>query len=298
MDPSRDVRVLVAAIAVALLMAPQLARAQALGEAGESCRARSDCVEGLRCIENTCQESSAPGCTDDSECEGGEVCSDGACVGARDEEAAGGTAATGESAGEASDGDETGEGDGDEEQDESAGSGRWADFRLGGTHFIGGLTFAPGLTGFWPYGGDLPVWASFFFALKAGVLFNRTELSVELAPVTWVWDFDPRNNTSSRVLGHSYEGNLNSLSFLVNIGGYIRLADNVYWPFRFGLGLSAHELPLENVYMQGRLDLIGIVYHYGHLMFELNLPSIRFHSEFQNIGIWGWLFTLTISYVV
>jgi hypothetical protein len=267
-------------------MAPRSASAEALGEIGESCRARADCVEGLRCIENTCQEPSEPQCATDADCGGDQACHDGACVAPTDEEIPEAEPT----------GDATSEGDRDDDADEG-GATRWADFRLGGTHFVAGLTFAPGLTGFWPYGDELPVWASFFFAFKAGVLFNRAELSMELAPASWIWDFEPLRNTSHYET-YDYEGNLNSLSFLVNIGGLVRLADNVYWPFRFGLGLSAHELPLTSVYMQGRLDLIGLVYHYGHFMVELNLPSIRFHSEFRTIGIWGWLFTLTFSYVV
>lgn len=274
-----------------IVIAPSEARAEALGEVGESCRARSDCVEGLRCIENTCSEPADDAgetideCLVDGDCDAGQSCRDNFCVA---DEGGEGTAETAD--GEAA---ESGT-EGEEADDSAGGDGRWADFELGGTHFFAGLTFAPGMTGFWPYGGNLPVWASFFFAFRLGVLFNRAELSMELSPATWVWDFDP----GSHISGLDYEGNLNSLSFLVNIGGLVQLADNVYWPFRFGLGLSAHELPLAPVYMQGRLDVIGLVYQYGHLLFELTLPSIRFHSEFQNIGIWGWLFTLSISYVV
>jgi len=72
----------------------------------------------------------------------------------------------------------------------------------------------------------------------------------------------------------------------------------VSWPLRFGLGLAALELPVTPVHMQGRLDLIGLVYQHGHLLFELDLPSIRFCSEFRTVGIWAWLFTISITYVV
>ena len=54
----------------------------------------------------------------------------------------------------------------------------------------------------------------------------------------------------------------------------------------------------DEVFMQGRLDLIGIVYRWGHLLFEVDLPSIRFHSVFQHLGIWGWMFNLSVSYVI
>jgi hypothetical protein len=272
-----------AVVAAALVALGAPAWAQVLGEAGESCRARADCREGLRCVENTCTEPPAGACESDADCAEGQTCSEGACAAARDEAAAGAAPEQGEAEGA------------DAVGDEPAG-GRWADFRLEGTHFFAGVTFAPGLTGFWPYGGDLPVWFGFLFALRAGVLFGRTELSIELAPDTWVWDFDPGEHP--HFTDHSYSGNVESLTFLVNVGGLIRLADSVSWPLRFGLGLAAVELPLTSVYMQGRLDLIGLAYQYGHLLFELNLPSIRFSSEFRNVGIWGWLFTLSVSYVI
>jgi hypothetical protein len=266
-------------MALLVLGGPARARAQALGESGESCRARADCLEGLRCIANTCTAPDPGACEADADCAAEQACQDGRCaaVGAEAEgeptpEPAEGAAATPE-----------------------AGR-RWADFELQGPHFFAGVTFAPGMTGFWDYGGALPVWAAFLFSLRAGVLFGRVELSAELAPVTWVWDFSPEEHP--HFADHQWEGNVESLSFLVNVGGLIRLANNVSWPLRFGLGLVSHELPLTDVYMQGRLDLIGLVYQYGHLLFELDLPSIRFCSEFQNVGIWGWLFTISITYVV
>ena len=120
------------------------------------------------------------------------------------------------------------------------------------------------------------------FPIRGGLLLNRAELSVELAPVTWVQDFDLDPN----------------LSFLVNIGGLLPLGENVYWPLRFGLGLAAVNMPYDEVYALGRLDLIGLCYQWGHLLFEINLPSVRFSSEFYRLGIWGWLFNLSASYVI
>lgn len=271
-----------AIVATALLALGAPAWAEALGEAGESCRARADCREGLRCLENTCTAPAAGACEADADCAEGQTCVEGSCAAAETGgDAAAAPAEQGE-AGETTESPETGR--------------RWADFELEGTHFFAGLTFAPGLTGFWPYGGGVDVWFGFLFSLRAGVLFGRTELSIELAPDSWVWDFDPAAHLYFS--DHDWEGNVESLSFLVNIGGLVRLADNLSWPLRFGLGLAALELPLTDVYMQGRLDLIGLAYQYGHLLFELNLPSIRFSSEFRNVGIWGWLFTLSVSYVI
>jgi hypothetical protein len=46
------------------------------------------------------------------------------------------------------------------------------------------------------------------------------------------------------------------------------------------------------------LDLIGLAYRWGHLLFEISLPSVRFQTEFERIGIWGWVFNLGVSYVI
>jgi hypothetical protein len=158
----------------------------------------------------------------------------------------------------------------------------WTGFELGGTHLFGGLTFAPGLTGFWPYGGGVAVEAALLFGLRVGVLFDRVELAAELVPVTWWWRLgaDP------------------TLTFNLSVGGLLRVADRVHWPLRFGLGLAAVGTPTDEVYMLGRLDLIGLAYQYGHLLFELSLPSVRFSTEFQSLGIWAWLFNLSVTYVI
>ncbi len=139
------------------------------------------------------------------------------------------------------------------------------------------------MTGYWNYGGPVDVESAFFFALRAGVLLGRTEFALEIAPRTWLWDFDPK---------------LSSFSLNVSIGGLLKLGRRTFWPIRFGLGFTTGDLPLKDVYMQGRLDLIGLVFQHGHLLFEINLPSTRFHSELRHVGIWSWLFNLSVSYVI
>lgn len=166
---------------------------------------------------------------------------------------------------------------------EPHGSARWSDFELEGNHFFAGLVLGPGASGWWPYGGWAGIEGAFFFGLRAGVMFGHTELSVELAPVTWVADFDADP----------------MLSLLVSIGGVVRLGDSdVFWPLRFGLGLTAVNTLNDEVFMQGRLDLLGLVYQWGHLLFEIDLPSIRFHSDLHSWGIWGWMFNLGVTYVI
>lgn len=215
---------------------------------------------GLRCIQQICQKTPTTACASREDCPLGQVCRHGRCVlGSQPRPGA-----------------DPGPGP------EPAGPG-WADFKLGGTHFFGGIILAPAMTGFWNYGGPVEVEAAFFFAFRLGVLFDRTELSLELSPAAWIWDFEPKRN---------------SLTFLANIGALVKVSDRAYWPLRFGLGLTSGELPFDKVYMEGRVDLVGLAFQYGHLLFEVNLPSTRFHTEFKEVGIWAWLFNISVSYLI
>jgi hypothetical protein len=228
------------------------AAAQPRGDVGESCLARRDCREGLRCIQNTCRKPTSPRCNQTIDCPGDLECLDGRCQ----------TPA---------------------KKPRTRTKTGWTDFELGGTRFFAGVTLAPGLTGFWNYGSSLSANAAFFFALRLGLMFDITELALEVAPNTWVRSFNP---------------DVNSFSLLASIGGLIPVSRRAFWPMRFGLGFSAGNLPLQDVYMQGRLDIIGVGYQFGHLLFEVNLPSTRFHTEFRDIGIWAWLFTISVTYVL
>lgn len=158
----------------------------------------------------------------------------------------------------------------------------WRDFELEGTHPFAGLVLGPAMSAWWNYRGVFDIEPALFFGLRGGVLFHHAELAFELAPVTWVPDFDRKP----------------SLSFNVTIGGLVPIAPRVRWPLRAGVGLTALNLPYENVYMQARMDLIGLVYQLGHLLFEISLPSVRFSSEFDRMGIWGWLFNISVVYVI
>jgi hypothetical protein len=161
------------------------------------------------------------------------------------------------------------------------GEGGWSEFELGGAHGFAGLLLGPALTGEWYYGGE-PTWrAGMLLALRGGILLDRVELALELAPATMWWSFarDPM------------------LSFNVTVGSLVELADNVYWPLRFGLGVTGVNAPHDATYMQGRLDLVGLVYKYGHVLFELSLFSPRFSSELRHFGLWTVPFTLGASYV-
>lgn len=161
------------------------------------------------------------------------------------------------------------------------GGGGWSDFELGGAHGFGGLSLGPALTGDWYYGNE-PTWrAGMLLALRGGVLLDRMELALELAPATLWWNLD-RDPI---------------LSFNVTVGGLLEVAPRVYWPLRFGLGLAAVHLPHDETYLQGRLDLVGLAYLHGHVLFELSLFSVRFSSELHDFGLWTVPFTLSASYV-
>ena len=248
-------RIIAAVVFVLLGSVPERARAQELGEAGESCTKRNDCLSGLRCIEQRCV--TAPACTSHSDCGVDSSCTDGVCT-------------TTPSADPGSD-------------EKAPQSDEWDEFVLTGAHPFLGLAVGPAVGGWWLFRQEqLDINPAFFFGFRGGAYFGRAELAFELAPVTWLPDFDGDPN----------------LSFLVSIGGLPKLGDNVYWPLRFGLGLSALNLPDDQVFMQARLDLLGVAFQYGHLLFEVSLPSTRFHTDFDVHGVWGWVCAVSVSYVL
>lgn len=151
---------------------------------------------------------------------------------------------------------------------------RWLSFRLEGTRGRIGFSFAPGLIKTRdPDGGWAPAHLTFMVAFHGAVLFGRTELGLELAPVP----------------------------FGVNIfaGRYIPLYDRpgamvrIFWPLRGGLGITG----VEPVHLQARADLAGVAFLVGHLLFELSLPSLRYHTEFDPAQHHlSWLFGAAFSY--
>lgn len=259
-------------VGLGLLLCVAGAHAEQLGGAGESCQRRADCESGLRCIDNECvAQEREGGCSADGDCGAGASCQDGQCRNAPESAADEPKAGTSEESPAAA------------EEREDGADVPWEDFSLEGTHMFAGLSVGPSVTGWWQFRAkQFDVMGGLFFGIRAGALFDRAEIALELAPVTWVPRFDGDPN----------------LSFLVSVGGYPEIGEGVYWPLRFGLGLSAVDTPIEPVLMQGRLDLLGVAFQYGHLIFELSLPSARFHTEFDQLGIWGWLANLSVSYVL
>jgi hypothetical protein len=162
----------------------------------------------------------------------------------------------------------------------SAAASGWSAFALGGVHGFAGLALGPALTAGWTFGRS-PEWGGgFLFALRGGVLLGRMEVAIEIAPGT-LW----RNLERSSVL-----------SLNATMGGLLAVSPHTFWPLRFGLGVTGVKTPRDDTYMQGRLDLVGLVYQYGHMMFELSLFSPRFSSEFHHFGVWVVPFTLAATY--
>ncbi|MBW2456355.1 MAG: hypothetical protein JRI68_17680 [Deltaproteobacteria bacterium] len=249
-------------------LCPSDGHAQPLGGVGESCVKRADCEPALRCMDNRCvapedgattkpAPSAAPAgaasspepvtCETDGDCASGAHCREDRCV------------------------------------DAETLPGGWADFELEGAHPFFGLSIGPAVSGTWLFRAkQFDVDPAFFFAFRGGAYFNRVELAMEVAPVTWLPQFDQEP----------------SFSFLVSIGGLPKIDDHVYWPLRFGVGLSTINTFNDQTLMQGRVDLLGVAIQHGHLLFEINLPSVRFHSEFDQYGLWGWLFNISAAYVI
>ena len=151
------------AAAVVTLFAPE-ALAQA-GGAGESCQARSDCQDGLKCVNQVCQ-SDAGGNSGGGNSGGGN--SGGGNSG-------GGNSGGGNSGGRSSSG---GGGGGDLLEDELEGMRPHI-----GAIFGGGPTHSDRSDG--------EAVGSLLFAIKGGLFIDRLELRLEFAPATFVLNFNP-----------------------------------------------------------------------------------------------------------
>lgn len=244
---------------------------QNLGGAGESCRARSDCKGGLRCVNQVCtDEHEGQQCGATSDCGGELRCINNTCT-------TPGAAKKSSSAGS-----------GDASMDE------WMKFNPldGNLHPFVGLTGAggfgtTGLSGSFLSGGFNTFDGTAMFALNGGLYMGQHELSLELAPVTYVWD-------AKAAPGPVFD-------VTANYAYLIPLADHVYWPIRFGLGMFAG--PGNNLgglaFFEIRADLIGAAIQIGHMVIDLHLPSFRYAITDKN-GQQGhllhWLFGVTIGY--
>jgi hypothetical protein len=182
-----------------------------LGGPGESCTARSDCQQGLKCFETVCtDENEGASCRSRSDCGGRIACIDNVCTSER------------------------GSGGG-------AGGGRRGTERdaFTGTHGFFGISVLEG-----PYlGGGLG--NAFCFSLRGGVLFGHGEFAAEISPMTQVFSpGGPAFQTNATIGGHVPLSNRVSWPLRFGVGivaaGKITYNDSVFMQLRADLiGVSA-----------------------------------------------------------
>ncbi len=251
---------------------------QAAGSSGlgESCRRKTDCKEGLKCLRRVCTDPhEGETCGATADCGGGEL----RCINDKCTNPSAPTGATSKPVKPEGNGDE-----GDKEKGASSAPsapGDWMKFRLddGQLHAFIGITGLLG--GFSIVGADAGVGAglnfgtvgnALLFALKAGIIIGgHHELAIELTPFFTANVGIPPGN------GTVFETN-------VSYGYLIPIVDHVSWPLRLGVGLMAGPSPnaLDNAWFEVRADLVGLQINVGHLVIDLHLPSFRYFVTSSN----------------
>ncbi len=218
------------------------------GGVGESCQARSDCQDGLKCLNQTCQAGSSG----DSGGSSGGGSSGGGSSG-------GGSSGGGSSGGGSSGGGSSGGGGGD-----------MLDSELEGTRILLGAIFGGG-----PTHPDDPadvVRGSLLFALKGGILLDRFELGLEFAPATFVLNFNP---------------DLPSVHLNAYAGYHIPLYESISWPLRLGFGFTTPTFDGEagDTLIALRADLIGVsVLLDDQFLLDAHAPSWRINIDPEGGG--------------
>ena len=283
-----------------------LAQEENLGGPGESCRARSDCKHGLKCLANICvDEHEGQSCAATSDC-GTLRCIDNKCVNplARPQPpvqpppppvapppppSVVPPAPPPEPVVEAP---------------PSRALQEWLHFQRGDrVHPFVGFTVAAGFLNGGYTASEGTLWASgldgaFLFALRGGVLMGRHELALEIAPFTDFWDLHVGP-------GPAFEANA-SYGYMMPLRQ--GPTAGVSWPLRVGAGvLAGGDNTASNVLFELRADLIGVSINVGHLLIDLHAPSFRYaltNGHVPGIAVEGvtthWLsffFGTTVSYV-
>ncbi|HEY1958148.1 MAG TPA: hypothetical protein VGH28_21155 [Polyangiaceae bacterium] len=181
---------------------------------------------------------------------------------------------------------------------------QWLHFKPKGVHPFLGFTLAGGfLTGgytasegsLWGTGTD----GAFLFALRGGVIIDgRHEIALALAPFTYAWDLYAER-------GPEFEVNA-SYAYLIPL--VERPRASLSWPLRLGLGFVAggNDLSGGDVFFETRADVIGLALSIGHLTIEAHAPSFRYavtNGHVEGIAVEGvtthWLslfFGTSVSY--
>lgn len=228
-----------------------------LGGPGESCRSRSDCRAGLKCIALTCvDEHQGESCGATSDCGGNLVCVANKCVTPGNGPMSWHPTASASDSASAS----TETREAPEEK---------APFELRGVHPFFGLTSTGGpavlaIANDQAFVADPSAQGSFIFAFRGGVMFGRNELAAELSPGTYAW----YSNTG----GGAFQFNVSYAHYLpIHEGRKV----SVYWPLRVGAGLfTGHTSDLA--FFQARADVVGVALRFGHVMVDFHAPSFRY----------------------
>jgi hypothetical protein len=272
---------------------------QAAGSSGlgESCRRKTDCKEGLKCVRRVCTDPhDGETCGATADCGGGELkCINDKC-----------TNPSAPATPKSKEPDASGNGSGDEGEGKptpqaAAPSGDWMKFRLddGQTHpFIGitGLFGGFGIAGVDDGAGTQTFGAvnsAALFAFKAGVIVSgHHELAIELTPFF-----------TANVGNLGFGGNGTVFETNASYGYLIPITDHVSWPIRIGAGIMAGPSPnaANDAWFEVRADLIGVQVNVGHLLVDLQLPSFRYFvtsANGQTGHVLNWLFGISLGYAL
>lgn len=231
------------------------------GEVGEACRKRSDCEKGLKCVAGTCTNPlEGADCESRADCGGKLKCLRNVCTSAKPKPAQRQPTWDAPS----TESSEPSKRDGEAE----------APKPFSGTNGFVGFLFAGG-----PSVANDNAAGGILFAIKAGALFDRVELGVELSPVTYLPDFD----ADPTLLMQAY------------LGYHIEMTPTVSWPIRAGAGMAAINVG-DNVLFQGRLDLVGVSVAAAPVLVDLYMPSFRIIPGEGGVLL-SWMFGAGISLV-
>jgi hypothetical protein len=283
-----------------------------LGGPGESCRARSDCKHGLKCLANVCaDEHEGESCQATPEC-GTLKCIANKCVNPLAQtqppkpppqqptpqptqpvtqptptptEPVVVVPAP------------------DLARPPSHAFDEWLHFRRTGVHPFIGVTLGVGFVNGGYTGSEGSLWGSgadgaALIALRGGVtLDNRHELALEIAPFTYFWDL-------AIGPGPAFEVNA---SYAYHLMLLQKPMAQITWPLRIGAGFVAGGTNTNsNAFFEARLDVIGVALSIGHATIELHAPSFRYaltNGHVEGIAVEGvtthWLtfiFGTSVSY--
>ncbi|MEQ9321777.1 MAG: hypothetical protein RIF41_21595 [Polyangiaceae bacterium] len=151
-----------------------------------------------------------------------------------------------------------------------------------GTNGFLGMGVKPGMGIAIQHGGGTDTGFALLWAVRGGLLIDRTELSLEVAPLT---------------AGAYWPGDKPNLSALFNFGYHLPLGGPVNWPFRVGAGLTAVNFIGDKAAFQSRLDAVGISINYRHFLVDIQVPSLRHHTDFDQFSLLNLYFGIDAAYV-